>query len=175
MSCSSETSGGLWWIFLTGEKRVSEGAPPLQVSRELVGIVITLELALLINGLLFSGKTCMLYYILILCIIRAQPVVFQDMHGRVFLINDEVQDDITRAEIPGKDILALVDADGKICVPHQYLFETNLRVLLISSPRTRQDRKWLTQPVLDSDAVFLVKPWSREDFLVAMFVHIPLN
>ena len=113
----------------------------LQVSRVLVGIVITLEVALLINRFLSSGKTCMLYYILILCVIRSQPIVF-----------------------------------GEVCVPHWYLFETNLRVLLVSSPRSRPDRKWLTQSVgEDTNAVFLVKPWSRENFLVAMFVYITLN
>ena len=48
------------------------------------------------------------------------------MHGEVFLINDEVQDNIAEAQIPGEDVLALVNADGKVCVPHRYLFETNL-------------------------------------------------
>jgi hypothetical protein len=173
--CSSERSGGLWWIFLTEEKRVFEGPPPLYVSRELVGTVITLELAHLINGPLFSGKTSMLYYIFILCLIRAQPIVFQDLYGEVFLINDGVRDDISRTEIPGNVILALADAGGEVCAPHWRLSEDNLRVLLISSPKTRQDRKSLIQSVGSSNAVFLMKPWSREDFLVAMFVHILLN
>jgi hypothetical protein len=97
------------------------------------------------------------------------------MHGEVFLISDKVRDDIASAQIPGEDVLALVDADGEICVPHRYLFETNLRVLLISSPKSRPDRKWLTQSVGDTNAVFLVKPWSREIFLVAMFVYITLK
>lgn len=162
-------------MFLTGERRVTEAAPHLQVSRVLVSNAITLELALLINGFLFSGKTCMLYYILILCVIRSQPIVFQNMHGKVFLINDEVRDDIAKAQIPGKDVLALVDADGEVCVPHRYLFETNLRVLLMSPPRSRPDRKWLTQSVGDTNALFLMKPWSREIFLVAMFVYVTLN
>jgi hypothetical protein len=141
-----------------------------------VGIVITLELALSINGFFFSGKTCMLFYILILCVIRSQPIVFQDMHGAVFLINDEVRDNIANTQIPGADVLALVDADGGVCVPHRSLFETNLRVLLISSPRSKPDRRWLTQSTGEDDnAVFLVKPWSRGIFFVAMFVYIILN
>lgn len=57
-------------IFNKRENKVSEGRH--LYSQELVGTVIILDLALLINGLLCSGKTCMLYYILILCIIRAQ-------------------------------------------------------------------------------------------------------
>jgi hypothetical protein len=117
----------------------------------------------------------MLYYIFILCLIRAQPIVFQDLYGEVFLINDGVRDDIARTEIPGNVILALVDAGGEVCAPHWRLSEDNLRVLLMSSPKTRQDRKSLIQSVGSGNAVFLVKPWSREDFLVAMFVHILLN
>jgi hypothetical protein len=149
------------------------GAPPSQVSQELVGIKIILDFLLLIKQLLFSGKTCMLYYILILCLIRAKPFLFQNPSGRVRYINNEVLEEFTIAEIPGQDVLALVDADGLICVPRQRLFETKLRVLLVSSPRTKQDRKWLVWDVDDEDAVFIVKPWSREDFLVMMFVYIP--
>lgn len=137
-----------------------------------MGTVSILDFVLLINGLLLLGKTCMLYYILILCIIRAQPILFQDISGQVLFINKEVRDEFTTTGIPGQDVLALVDANHHICVPHTRLFKNNLRVLLISSPRTRQDRKWLTQYVRDGDAVFLVKPWSRENFLVAMFVYI---
>jgi hypothetical protein len=140
-----------------------------------VGIVIILDSVLLINRLLFSGKTCMLYYILILCIIRAQPILFQDMSGQVSYINNEVQNQFTTMAIPGQDVLALVDADNLVCVPHTRLFKPNIRVLLISSPMTRPDRRWLTQYVGDSDAVFIVKPWSQENLVVAMFVCIPLN
>ncbi|KIM91762.1 hypothetical protein PILCRDRAFT_138705 [Piloderma croceum F 1598] len=115
-----------------------------------------------------TGKTCLLYYILILCIIRAQPIVFQDMAGELFLINDAVRHITSRGKIPQEDILALVDADGEVGEPRSALFDTsNLRVLLVSSPKGREDRRWLTQSVGDIDAVFVMMPWSREEFLVA--------
>jgi hypothetical protein len=75
------TSGGLWSTYFTRGKGVFEEVPPSQVSRVLVSTAIARELALLINGFLFEGKTCLLYYILILCLILAQPIVFQDMGG----------------------------------------------------------------------------------------------
>ena len=138
-----------------------------------MGTEIILGFALLINRPLFSGKTCMLYYILLLRIIRAQPILFQDMGGQVSHINREVMDKFSARMIPGEDILALVDAD-QVGEPHMRLFRDNIRVLL-SWPRPRQDQKWLTQCIGDEDALFLVKPWSRKEFLVAMLVYIRLN
>ena len=116
----------------------------------------------------------MLYYILLLCIIRSQPILFQDMGGQVSYINKEVMDKFSARMIPGEDILALVDAD-QVGEPHMRLFRDNIRVLLLSWPRPRQDRKWLTQCIEDENALFLVKPWSRKEFLVAMLVYIRLN
>lgn len=146
--------------------------PPLRVSQELVSTVIALGPLSSINKLIFAGKTCLLVYILILCIIRAQPIVFQDKGGGVSLINDEVTHYKDKAVVPGDDVLVLIDADGKFSTPHQFLLDTvNFRVLLISSPRSRDDRKWLIQDVRDSHAVFVAKPWSREEFLVTSFVY----
>ena len=91
-----------------------------------------------INELIFAGKTCLLFYIVILCIIRAQPFVFQDKGGKVSLINDVVLHTTSRVVVSGDDILVLIDADGKYSIPKQFLLDTaNLRVLLISSPRSR--------------------------------------
>ena len=89
-------------------------------------------------------------------------MVFQDMYGEVFLINDGVQNDIARVEIPGNDVLVLVNVDREVCVSYWHLFEGNFQVLLISSPKTRQDQKWLTQSVGSGNAVFLMKPWSQK-------------
>jgi len=139
---------------------------------------IILDFILLINQLLLAGKTCMLYYIFILCIIRAKPLLLQTMAGEVLYIHEGVQNgsEFTTTDLPGRDVLALVDADGHICIPRSRLLWSNIRILLISSPTwTRQDRRWLTQDVKDEYAVFLAKPWSREDFIVAMFVRSPLN
>ena len=78
---------------------VSWGVPPLLLAP-----------LLLINGLSFAGKTYLLYYILILCITRAQPIVFQD-RGGISFTRYEVLPKKCRVVVPGDDVLALVDAD----------------------------------------------------------------
>src|SRR5687768_3556229 len=95
------------------------------------------------------------------------------MTGNVFLINGEVRQENGNMDVPGEDVLALVDADGKSCTtPDQRILDTpNLRVFLTSSPRSREDRKWLTQSVQDSVAAFITEPWSRDELLVTSFVH----
>ena len=113
----------------------------------------------------------MLYYILILCILRAQPIVFQDVKGVVFSINDTVRHLRPNMSVPGDDVLTLIDADGESCKPARCLFNAgNIRVLLTSPPRGRKDRKWLTQMVRDTDAVYVMKPWSWKEMLVTSFV-----
>ena len=92
--------------------------------------------------------------------------------GFVFLIDDEVRHKNGRVVVPGDDVLALVDADGKFSIPNSHLLDAvNLRVLLVSSPRDRKDRNWLIQSVGDSGALYVMEPWSREEFLVTSFVH----
>ena len=77
-----------------------------------------------------------------------------------------------RIDISGDDVLVLVDADTEICTPHRYLLDpSNLRVLLTSPPRSRKDRRWLTQLVRDEKAVFVLEPWLPKEFLVASFVY----
>jgi hypothetical protein len=44
-------------------------------------------------------------------------------------------------------------------------------VLMTSSPRNSKDRKWLTQDVGDSEAVFVVESWSREEPAIASFTY----
>ena len=98
--------------------------------------------------------------------------MFQDIKGGVFLITGKVLRMKGNVVVPGDDMLSLVDADGESCVPNGNLFDTpNLRILLTSSPRRRQDRKWLTQFVGDSMATFVMEPWSWEELVVASFVH----
>jgi len=41
---------------------------------------------------LSQGKTALLYYILVICLIKAQPFVFQEMFGGVYIINDEARE-----------------------------------------------------------------------------------
>ena len=119
----------------------------------------------------------MLYSILILCIILGRPIVFQDMFGRVFIIGDTVRPlGASGVSNNADDILALVDADLTVSQPNDYLFcRSEYRILQISSPKKRQDQKWLHQmPIADPCAVFMMKPWSREELLVSSFV-IPLD
>jgi hypothetical protein len=98
--------------------------------------------------------------------------VFQDLTGIVFLVNDEVRRQKGTVDIPGVDVLTLVDADGVNCTPHQSLFEAdNLRILLTSPPRAHKDRKWLTQSVHETGAAFVMEPWSREELLMTSFVY----
>jgi len=94
--------------------------------------------------------------------------VFQDMFGDVFLITDEVRSQAKDITVPGNDVLALIDADGPICQPYKYILRNpNLRILLTSSPRSSKDRKWLRQHVRDEYAVYVVTPWSQNEWLIA--------
>jgi hypothetical protein len=97
--------------------------PLLRVSQELVSTIIALGPLSSINGLFFAGKTCLLYYILILCIIQAQPIIFQDKGGAVFVISNKVLHEKGRVVVPGDDVIALVDADGESCIPNQFLLD----------------------------------------------------
>ena len=97
--------------------------------------------------------------------------MFQDVEGAVFSINDTVRHLKPNMSVPGDDVLTLIDADGESRKPARGLFNTgNIRVLLTSSPRGREDRKWLTQRVGDTHAVYVMKPWSWEEILVTSFV-----
>ena len=105
----------------------------------------------------------MLHSILILCIILARPIVFQDMDGMVFTIGNTVRP----LGAPGVSD----DADDIVCRPNNHLFRhKEYRILLTSSPKKIEDRKWLTQRV-GLHAMFMMKPWSREELVVASFVH----
>lgn len=69
-------------------------------------------------------------------------------------------------------VLALVDASGKCCEPngHLWINSSKHRILVTSSPRDKTHRKWLKQTG-DENAVSTMKPWSREEFVVAVYVY----
>ncbi|KAF8237890.1 hypothetical protein L208DRAFT_1388533, partial [Tricholoma matsutake] len=120
------------------------------------------------------GKICLLYCILILCIINTQSIMFQDMQGEVFVIDDTMHlPKYTPAALEDiDDVLTLVNADGASCQPNRYLFrDYKYRILLTSSLRGSDDRRWLTQIVQDLDAVFVMEPWSQEEIVVASFMY----
>ncbi|KAF8326911.1 hypothetical protein F5887DRAFT_1013155 [Amanita rubescens] len=130
-----------------------------------------IEGSAVITGQPGIGKTCLLYSILILCMIRGQQFVFQDVHGKVFIINDTgVNTSEDARAVSDDEVLTLVDADDKRYEPEEYLMnDSKHRILLASSPRSRKDRRWLKQ-FADADAVFTMEPWSRKEFVVASFV-----
>ncbi|KAM6495094.1 hypothetical protein JOM56_009717 [Amanita muscaria] len=95
------------------------------------------------------GKTCLLYSILILCIIRAQSIVFQDMSGKAFIIDGNgvrAPEDAPAVSNDADNVLTLVDADVECYKPNYYLLNhSKHHMLLTSSPRSRKDRSWLKQ------------------------------
>ena len=63
--------------------------------------------------------------------------MFQDIGGRVFLVNDDVRRRRGNVDMPEADVLTLVDADGENCTPDYSLLEAgNLRILLTTPPNT---------------------------------------
>lgn len=115
----------------------------------------------------------MLYSILVLCIILAKPTVFQDLDGNVFIVDATVRPlDTQKVYNDADDVLTLVDADENVCTPRTDIFRHwQCRILVTSPPRKKDDRRWLTQRVME-DAVFMMDPWSRAEFVVAsLFLH----
>lgn len=119
----------------------------------------------------------LLYVILVICVIKAQPFVFQSKAGIIYIVGDEVRQqigsvgEVVNVKVPGIDVLALLDGDGDNCQPNDSLLAVrNLRILLTSSPRNRKDWRWLTQDVGDSMASYVVGPWEWNEFAIASFV-----
>lgn len=112
-----------------------------------------------------------MYFILIICIIKAQTIVFQDLEGDVYTITDEVRKQTSEVEIPGADVLALVDGDGDSCVPSLMVKEANnLRILVTSSPRSRADQRWLTRHVQNPNSIYVVGPWEWDELAMTLCV-----
>ena len=111
---------------------------------------------------------------LILCIIRAQSIVFQDMFGKVFIIDGNgvrAPEDAPVVSDHADNVLTLVDADVTCYEPSVYLLNfPRHRILVTSSPTSRKDRNWLEQFGRDLYAVFAMEPWSRKEIVVASFV-----
>jgi hypothetical protein len=116
-----------------------------------------------------QGKTCFLYYSLVLRLIGSEHTVLQDQHGSVFLITDQVRNE---GSVEGSDVLALVDADGDKCKPSKEILDNhNYRILLVSSPRTSADRKWMEQHCPLTGQVLVMEPCSWEEVLQIAFVQ----
>jgi hypothetical protein len=72
--------------------------------------------------------------------------------------------------VNGNDVVALVDADGNNCIPVEYILDQRKKILLTSSPRTSQDRKWLNQHATRG-AVFIMEPCSPEETVLMGCVY----
>lgn len=60
--------------------------------------------------------------------------MFQDIGGEVLLVDDEVWHKHGRVVAPGDDVLTLVDADGKFCIPNSHFLDTaNLRATSVTA------------------------------------------
>ena|ERR1700722_7648259 len=101
-----------------------------------------------------------------------RSIVFQNTKSDVFIVDDTVELCDGNVEIPGEDVLTLVDADRDHCVPNEFLLEaSNLRIVLTSSPRTRQDRKWIQQYGPYTIMVLVMEPWTNEEILLSACVR----
>ena len=116
------------------------------------------------------GKTCFLYYYLVLRLIAAEHTVFQDVEGSVFNITDQVRKE---GFVEGDDVLTLVDADGDMCRPAGVILARNeYRIVLTSSPRSRKDRKWMDQYCPLYGQVLIMEPFSWEEMIQLGFVNL---
>jgi hypothetical protein len=147
-------------------RRVQWAALLSPVSQASVRTIISLLIHYLNNP---EGKTCFLYYVLVLRLIQAQPTIFQDDNGSVFTIAEHVSGS---GHVDGDDILALVDADGEQCKPskERILSKNSYRVLLTSSPRNEKDRDWMKQYCPYTGKTLVMNPCSWEELMSMAFV-----
>jgi hypothetical protein len=96
--------------------------------------------------------------------------VFQDLYGTVFTIGRDVQRQMHAVNVEGSDVLTLIDGDGNFSPVPIILGNNKLRILLISSPKDRQERKWLIQNVHDDHASYVVGTWEWKECAIASFV-----
>ncbi|TFK59954.1 hypothetical protein BDN72DRAFT_905390 [Pluteus cervinus] len=133
---------------------------------------------IIITGQPGIGKTCDLYYILVLRIINKQPTLFQDRDCQVFLIKDEVYevpprgvlslDQVYAKRLPKQDIFALVDGDGPNSVPQHVLLNKSIKIVLVSSPKTRDAWGWHIQNVMqDIEQTVTMEGWTWKDLAIA--------
>lgn len=125
-----------------------------------------------------TGKTSFLYMLLTKQLLRGRPTFFQTMGGSVYYISDAVHKiHEPESEIRIKDQLqdpfdtvALVDADGKagIHTPRNVLLcSGNIRVIVTSSPRDPESRKWLKQSgVPEASRARMMDIWSETELVI---------
>jgi hypothetical protein len=113
---------------------------------------------------------------LICRLLDAKPTIFQSFGGSVYYISaqgvDKISDpdgDVTLAQ-GLLDVVALVDADGHkaVITPRNVLMTSdNIRIILTSSPRKPEDRKWLKQlNVPEHLWVRMMDIWSEKELII---------
>ena len=101
--------------------------------------------------------------------------MFQNKAGNVFLIRDTVERRNGNLVLEEIDVIALVDADGNNCAPSDNITDAaNLKIVLASSPRSRQDRRWLTQDTQSRGETWVMAPWTTKDLFLSAYVPFTL-
>jgi len=121
------------------------------------------------------GKTYFLYYALVLRLLAGLPTLFQSRKSLFVFDNDSVRVQEDFIDLPGLDIWALVDGDAKDAQPADLLlspFVPNVRVIMASSPKTKDDRTWLNQK---SGKAMMMYPWTMQELRVAASFFYPYD
>lgn len=151
---SSTTNGTRGSLFITGQPGIGE---PLFHSLCFNRL----------NVACVEGKTCFLYYSIIMRLIRGEPTIFQDVYGEVF-----VSRNVAQVFEKGRmsEALAFVDADNDIRQPDKQLIELRAKIVVVSSLRYRTDRRWMKQYSVQT---YLMNLWNWKEYFLIAFVYLP--
>lgn len=121
------------------------------------------------------GKTSYLYVLLIDRLLKGQKTIFQSTDGIVYEISNTVQElpPFMLPTLAGKDVLALIDADGPQWAPTQQVCFSHVRIVVVSSPNDEQSRRWMKQlPGGVLATAYMINPFSLKEFLLTGFVRL---
>jgi hypothetical protein len=89
------------------------------------------------------GKTSYLYVLLIDRLLRGRNTIFQSTEGTVYEISNTARIVSMLPTLAGKDVLALVDADGPQWAPTRQVCHSRVRIVVVSSPNDEKSRGWM--------------------------------
>lgn len=139
------------------------------------------------DQMICTGKTSFLYVLLIKRLLRGQPTFFQTLGGNVYYVSaavEKIEDpdrEVTKHDElqDPSDVVALVDADGRkeIHTPRGVLTCThNIRVIVASSPRDPDSRRWLKQlNVPEASSARMMDIWSEAELVITAYGSFCLN
>jgi hypothetical protein len=97
------------------------------------------------------------------------------MGGDVFVITDTVKTSNGVVVLEETDVIALVDADNENRIPSGNITKAgNMKIVLASSPMTRQDWRWLSQLTQSHGETYVVAPWTTQDLFLSAYVPFTL-